>query len=86
VCVEHSTGPASPQRSCESKSMVKPLSQVGKKAPRGRQQRYATKITLRFLPEALTAIDYWRVSQPDQPVRAEAIRRLVELGLKSQQK
>ena len=30
----------------------------------------------------LAAIDAWRLSQSDQPDRAEALRRLVRLGLK----
>jgi hypothetical protein len=33
-------------------------------------------------PEALTAIDELRRQQPDLPSRAEAIRRLIERGLK----
>jgi hypothetical protein len=33
--------------------------------------------------EALTAIDDWRRKQNDLPGRPEAIRRLVELGLKA---
>jgi hypothetical protein len=32
--------------------------------------------------EWMEAIDEWRRAQPDLPSRAEAIRRLVELGLK----
>jgi len=31
----------------------------------------------------LATIDDWRRQQPDLPSRAEAIRRLVELGLKN---
>jgi hypothetical protein len=30
------------------------------------------------------AIDRWRVEQPDAPARAEAARRLIELGLKAE--
>jgi hypothetical protein len=30
----------------------------------------------------LKAVDDWRRKQPDLPPRAEAVRRLVELGLK----
>jgi hypothetical protein len=32
-------------------------------------------------PEWLTSVDNWRAKQPGIPSRAEAIRRLVELGL-----
>ncbi len=40
---------------------------------------------MRVTPEWLTLIDDWRRHQPDIPSRAEAIRRLVALGLKSPQ-
>ena len=33
-------------------------------------------------PEELHAIDEWRRQQPDLPSRAEAMRRLIERGLK----
>jgi hypothetical protein len=36
----------------------------------------------RWHDELLSGIDDWRRKQPDLPSRAEAIRRLVELGLK----
>lgn len=35
----------------------------------------------RLAPAVLKTIDDWRGKQPDSPDRAEAIRRLVELGL-----
>jgi hypothetical protein len=34
----------------------------------------------------VAAIDAWRRSQPDLPNRSEAIRRLLELGLKAKAK
>jgi hypothetical protein len=34
----------------------------------------------------VAAIDAWRRKQPDLPSRSEAIRRLVELGLKAKAK
>jgi hypothetical protein len=37
---------------------------------------------MRVSEEFLRAIDDWRRKQPDLPARAEAIRRLVEAGLK----
>ncbi|MBP1297481.1 hypothetical protein JOH49_007234 [Bradyrhizobium elkanii] len=37
---------------------------------------------MRVSDEFLKAIDAWRRKQEDEPSRAEAIRRLVELGLK----
>jgi hypothetical protein len=38
-------------------------------------------IGLRWHEPDLTAIDEWRRKQPDMPSRADAIRRLVKLGL-----
>ena len=38
-------------------------------------------IGLRLEPEALARLDRWAASQKDDPSRAEAVRRLVELGL-----
>jgi hypothetical protein len=66
--------------------MAKSISQVRKKAGRGRPRLYATQITLRILPDLLKAIDNWRKHQVDPPIRTEAIRRLVELGLASKLK
>src|SRR3954451_4969434 len=39
------------------------------------------QVVVRLQPTALAAIDKWVASQSDNPTRAEAIRRLVELGL-----
>lgn len=36
---------------------------------------------MRVAPEWLEALDDWRRHQPDIPSRAEAIRRLVDLGM-----
>jgi hypothetical protein len=36
---------------------------------------------MRVSGEFLESVDGWRVKQPDQPSRAEAIHRLVGLGL-----
>ena len=41
------------------------------------------RFEMRMEPEALARIDDWRRKQTDLPSRAEAIRRLVELGLKA---
>ena len=40
------------------------------------------QIGMRWHEPVLEAIDEWRRQQPDLPSRTEAIRRLVELGLK----
>jgi hypothetical protein len=39
------------------------------------------QVVVRSQPDPLAAIDKWVARQPDHPTRAEAIRRLVELGL-----
>jgi hypothetical protein len=41
---------------------------------------------VRLPPELGTAVDKWARSQDDAPTRSEAIRRLVELGLKARGK
>jgi hypothetical protein len=40
------------------------------------------QVVVRLQPAPLGALDAWATKQEDQPTRAEAIRRLVELGLK----
>jgi hypothetical protein len=40
------------------------------------------QVVVRMQPAPLSALDDWVAKQKDQPTRAEAIRRLVELGLK----
>ena len=39
--------------------------------------------TFRLSDEFIAAIDEWRRKQSDLPTRSEAIRRLVEIGLKA---
>ena len=41
---------------------------------------------MRVSDEFLKSIDKWRAKQEDKPSRAEAIRRLVEIGLKAKVK
>ena len=40
-----------------------------------------TLIGLRLEPQALARVDRWAASQKDAPSRAQAVRRLLELGL-----
>src|ERR1700730_11894453 len=47
-------------------------------APTGK----GVQVVVRLHPEPLGALDKWVSKQKDRPTRAEAIRRLVELGLK----
>lgn len=55
------------------------------KKSRGRPKSTGTGtlIGLRWHEPDLALIDDWRGKQPDLPGRPEAIRRLVELGLKA---
>jgi len=39
--------------------------------------------TMRLSDEFIAKVDVWAAQQGDKPVRSEAIRRLVELGLKA---
>ena len=61
-----------------------------KKATPKRRGRPATgkapTRTLRLTDEFIAKVDAWAVLQSDEPVRSEAIRRLVELGLKAKGK
>ena len=43
-------------------------------------------LTLRAPPELTEAVEDWAKAQPDQPSRSEALRRLVEMALKPQEK
>jgi hypothetical protein len=44
------------------------------------------RFEMRADDDFIRAVDEWRRKQPDIPGRAEAIRRLVELGLKAKPK
>jgi hypothetical protein len=65
-----------------SKFMSKAISRTRKS--RGRPSTGAESIHLRVLPDQMAALDDWirRQKEPDLS-RPEAIRRLVELGLKA---
>jgi hypothetical protein len=51
-------------------------------APTGK----GTQVVVRLQPDPLAALDAWVAKQKDKPTRAEAIRRLVEIGLKAKGK
>lgn len=59
---------------------MKSISDV--KKPRGRPPVGSTAITVRLTPDQLAALDAYIEKQKDSPGRPEAIRRLVERGLK----
>jgi hypothetical protein len=52
--------------------------------PPGRIQ--STAFQMRASPEFLKSVDKWRTKQEDKPSRSEAIRRLVEIGLRAKGK
>jgi hypothetical protein len=58
-----------------------------KKATPKRRGRPATgkapTRTLRLTDEFIAKVDAWATAQTDEPGRSEAIRRLVEIGLKA---
>lgn len=54
-----------------------------KKAKRGRPPVESEAVTVRMAAEPLGNLDDWRRKQDDLPGRPEAIRRLVEIGLKA---
>ncbi len=62
--------------------MKKQAVQAQKRRPPGP----GVQVVVRLQPDPLNALDNWAAKQADQPTRAEAIRRLVELGLKAKGK
>ena len=68
--------------------MAKPFSDKVKKGRRGRPVTTGrtTLIGVRMADQPLKAIDAWASAQDDRPLRPEAIRRLVEIGLKAKVK
>jgi AMMECR1 domain-containing protein len=54
-----------------------------KKSTRGRPAVDTEAVNVRLAVASLKEIDDWRRKQDDLPGRPEAIRRLVELGLKA---
>jgi hypothetical protein len=60
-----------------------PKSHGGKRAGAGRPATGRDPVTaIRLSPEMRDTVDQWAARQPDKPTRSEAIRRLVELGVK----
>lgn len=51
---------------------------------RPRAKTTGTLVGTRFQPDLLEAIDLWRKAQFDLPTRPEAVRRLVELGMRGE--
>ena len=55
---------------------------VNMKAPKKRAAAAGDLVGVRVQPDMARQLDDWRREQDDLPGRPEAIRRLVELGLK----
>lgn len=67
--------------------MMKKAISVNNKVGRPKKKGGVDPVTAVRLPKALSeAIDAWSANQEDEPVRSEAIRRLVALGLKAKGK
>jgi hypothetical protein len=59
----------------------------GKRAGAGRPATGKDPVrTIRLSDEFISSVDAWAEKQVDRPGRSEAIRRLVELGLKAKGK
>jgi hypothetical protein len=59
----------------------------GRRAGAGRKPTGRDPVTaIRLSPEFIAQVEAWATKQPDKPGRSEAIRRLVELGLKAKAK
>jgi hypothetical protein len=66
-----------------SKSIIKGTTKKrGRPVTTGR----GTQVGTRWQDDHLKQIDEWRRKQDDKPLRSEAIRRLVEIGLKAKGK
>jgi len=57
-----------------------------KKRGRPKTTGKGTLIGVRLLPAPMQQLDQWIASQPDTPSRPEALRRLMDLGLKAKSK
>ena len=58
------------------------IKKAAKRTGRPRTTGTGSLVGTRWHEPDLVAIDAWRTAQDDKPDRAEAIRRLVRLGLK----
>jgi hypothetical protein len=56
---------------------------VNMKTPKRRAAGIGDLVGVRVQPDMAKALDDWRRKQDDLPGRPEAIRRLLELGLKA---
>lgn len=68
---------------CNIVYSMKSINNIEKRKGRGRPATDATPILVRMLPDQVEALDNWIAKQGDDLGRPEAIRRLVDLGLKA---
>jgi len=62
-----------------------PASRLSDNKKKGRPATgIGTMIGVRLQPDQLSALDSWIEHQPDELTRPEAVRRLIERGLKGQ--
>ena len=66
--------------------MMSTINSAKKSKRRGRPKVESEPVNVRIIKSGLENIDAWRRTQEDLPSRPEAIRRLVELGLKAKGK
>ena len=59
---------------------------TAKKRGRPKTTGPGTGVMVRLQPDAIAALDAWIARQDEPPSRPEAIRRLVELGLKARKR
>jgi len=67
---------------CTRKIMPKQEKSVHKKRGRPPGRSYGETIPMRLSSAMKDEVDAWAHKQPDTPSRSEALRRLVEIGLK----
>ncbi|KQW22952.1 hypothetical protein ASC80_06390 [Afipia sp. Root123D2] len=65
---------------------MKSIIDSAKKRKKGRPPVDSIAVNVRLPMDAVSEIDDWRRQQEDLPGRPEAIRRLVELGLRGRTK
>jgi hypothetical protein len=66
---------------------MKPPRKNGTKKQRGRPATgQGVQVGTRWPEDTIASIEAWAARQDDQPARSEAIRRLVEIGLKAKLK
>jgi hypothetical protein len=82
-CFEHRARPLALQANFGYQKVMGKSTVSGTRKKIGRPKHPTVSLHVRFEPEGVARMDGWRRHQGDDPSRPEAIRRLVELGLKA---